>query len=52
MDGGCIVTICNISEVNGMLSVLQMLLEAISVFANQDCECVIYIAFPDPSLVR
>ena len=51
-DGGCIVTICNISEVNGMLSVLQMLWEAISVFANQDCEWVIYIAFPDPSLVR
>ena len=52
MDGGCVVTICNISEVNGMLSVLQILKETISVFASQDCECVRYIAFPDPSLVR
>ena len=32
MDGECAVTICNISEMNGTLLVLQMLWQAISVF--------------------
>ena len=40
MDGECFVTICNISEMNGMFLVLQMLWQAISVFANQDCRMI------------